>query len=973
MVTGLEPLLGPAVAKAAGAGAARIAGWGAKEVLASLRRRKIRALTHSRARAAQLDALSALSTEQMDQVQAFCQSLEMEHIATSLSRAYLLEGAGKKTDTFTKNVKDEFLAAFNSRVSGNLDPLVANAIYAAISESVSQTIAPLLSRPKLAPSLEAELIATAGSLSAASVRNTELIQNLRDIDELKSFEAEYKSQAAAIHATMRLPHAGTTRQVPYKDLFVQPRILVESDEAESRGKVATMAHIDEIMGHTPRLVILGDPGGGKSTLSRKFTADLAADRLPDLRGRVPFYLELREYATVVRGRNRRTLVEQIEETCKSPYNIEAPENAIEYMLLNDKAVVILDGLDELLDVSLRRYVVEAVEGFAHRFPTCPMLVTSRRIGYSEAALNEDLFTRASLEGFNYLQVADYVNKWFTLDENIEEARQGQLARSFLSDSQFVADLRVNPLMLSLMCGIYASESYIPRNRPDVYEKCALLLFESWDKQRGIVPELSFDAHVQSALRALALHIFNQEASGSTEAGQESSPTSEGIPRSELIRFFSSYLRKKRFDNDEDAETAAVEFLEFCKGRAWVLTDVGAETYGFTHRTFLEYFAASQLVRLNTSAKELYGELKPKVRAGESDVVAQLAVQILGRTAEDGADDFLELLVEDSEGAGTQERNALSFAARALNFVVPRPQVLKKICSHAVRLRFERRDEDGLIRGDAVDELFGCSLENAPRVASAIREALNAAFGENTVSDESLALAFLPRAFGSGSHARWNDWRRENWDIYSELREKSRANFYWLAVMEYEAGEITFNELMALHGTKSLYDFRIGRSGDYPPFIYRYIRYQQRGGYQGIAGGHISQSRTKAIADDLLGTLPTRPVPWLTQCEDYDQTASALDRLDRDTKGGRPARILLSLPLLEMSDGGNRQSLFVGADELYAARTTGSPLSEEFLSMFDKYPSAQELLTKWVSGETNLMRRRRSRSAKKPERQSRARG
>ncbi len=174
-----------------------------------------------------------------------------------------------------------------------------------------------------------------------------------------------------------------------------------------------------------------------------------------------------------------------------------------------------------------------------------------------------------------------------------------MANSFLRDSEFVQDLRVNPLMLSLMCGIYSS-SYIPRNRPDVYEKCALLLFDRWDKQRGIRAPLSFDAHVQAAMRSLALWLYPRQ-----EAQQ-------GLPRDQLIRYMTEYLLRKRFDQEEDAEQAATEFIDFCKGRAWVLTDVGSNLYGFTHRTFLEYFAASQLVKLHPSAAGLLDELWPHI-------------------------------------------------------------------------------------------------------------------------------------------------------------------------------------------------------------------------------------------------------------------------------------------------------------------------------------------------------------------------
>lgn len=59
-------------------------------------------------------------------------------------------------------------------------------------------------------------------------------------------------------------------------------------------------------------------------------------------------------------------------------------------------MVIFDGLDELIDISLRRDVVQAVEGFAYRYPTVQIIVTSRRIGYEDAPLDPDLFPVAQL-------------------------------------------------------------------------------------------------------------------------------------------------------------------------------------------------------------------------------------------------------------------------------------------------------------------------------------------------------------------------------------------------------------------------------------------------------------------------------------------------------------------------------------------------------------------------------------------------
>jgi hypothetical protein len=208
------------------------------------------------------------------------------------------------------------------------------------------------------------------------------------------------------------------------------------------------------------------------------------------------------------------------------------------------------------------------------------------------------------------------------------------------------------------------------------------------QQRGIVTRLPFDAHVEYAIYVLAHWIYSEGA------------YQGGLPRERLTRFMTDFLLRKRFKEEADAENAADRFIEFCTGRAWVLSDIGAEAdqelYGFTHRTFLEYFAAKQLVRLHSSAQSLFTILMPRIRAAEWDMVAQLAVQILGKEVDDGADDFLQLLIDatDQDQSPEQRRRLCSFAARALGYVVPRPDVVRQICQMAIRMITTADDGDG---------------------------------------------------------------------------------------------------------------------------------------------------------------------------------------------------------------------------------------------------------------------------------------
>jgi hypothetical protein len=67
----------------------------------------------------------------------------------------------------------------------------------------------------------------------------------------------------------------------------------------------------------------------------------------------------------------------------------------------------------------------------------------------------------------------------------------------------VPDLRANPLLLSLMCILYRGEGSLPRNRAEVYEQCANLLFHRWDARRHIHQDLRVGHLLQPALQHLA--------------------------------------------------------------------------------------------------------------------------------------------------------------------------------------------------------------------------------------------------------------------------------------------------------------------------------------------------------------------------------------------------------------------------------------------------------------------------------------
>jgi len=498
--------------------------------------------------------------------------------------------------------------------------------------------------------------------------------NAERLDELLQ---RYRQSVIAVLGSIQPPNFDGAATVEINDLYTAPSIAVQTVD-----KTSFSVELRDLI-QLSRLVILGDPGGGKTTLTRKVSYDLARGALrnemtnnPD--DRVPIVVVLSEFAQFF-DKTPGSIAEFIEQLFRTTYQLQTSVREIEWILATGRAYVIFDGLDELLDTSFRQKVSAIVNGFAGLYPSIPILVTSRRVGYLQAPLPERSFTTASLNELTLDRVKEYVEKWFRIGGQLSSNQQKALTESFMRESEAVADLRRNPLMLALMCTIYRAESYIPRNRPDVYEKCARMLFDRWDRHRGLLQPFDFEAHVESALMSLAhwLYVDNADRTAATEM--------------EIIRKAADYLQQRQYEERAAAEHAARQFVEFCRGRAWVFTDVGLSStderlYQFTHRTFLEYFTAAHLARTTRSITELADLVIPQILKGEWDVVSQLAFQIKSRSIEGGADDVLDRLLsamEESNNLGAAGSVA-SFIGRCLSFLTPAPMITKRCARSLVQ-------------------------------------------------------------------------------------------------------------------------------------------------------------------------------------------------------------------------------------------------------------------------------------------------
>jgi len=213
--------------------------------------------------------------------------------------------------------------------------------------------------------------------------------SLAEADFLK----RYRRQVRQNHGRIEPPDFDRRRLIPLTSIYVPteieehiPDITDAGRKQSSDGLRAFSLSVPDLKGIIGRTVLLGDPGGGKTTAVKFLLNEFAKDSS----GKVPFLVTLREYAAETPL--KWSVARYIEAMLAAFYQTPPPDGLVERLLLTGRAIVIFDGLDELLDTSRRREVSERVEQFSSAYPLTPILVTSRAVGYDQARLDEEQFS-----------------------------------------------------------------------------------------------------------------------------------------------------------------------------------------------------------------------------------------------------------------------------------------------------------------------------------------------------------------------------------------------------------------------------------------------------------------------------------------------------------------------------------------------------------------------------------------------------
>jgi HipA-like protein len=415
------------------------------------------------------------------------------------------------------------------------------------------------------------------------------------------FDLAKMGEDADIPAGLDLLHVFVpqTARLISKESFIHdpedtPRALLELDVPDEQPRL-----IDEVVAslNSPRLFVLGDPGAGKSALTRWITLKLctAGERLGELpNDLLPVRIELRRFdlqyrQTRAAGRSY-DFFDYLDEIHRE-HHLSIHGEALRRLADTGRLLWLFDGLDEVADAHTRSEYARRIVGVRERYDDARIIVTSRVVGsgYAKVLFHDADFTVNILQDFDNAQIATFLGQWHRLAfPGAAEAGARRLARleRTLVESWPVRELCGNPLLLTLIALLNRGAA-LPRQRHRVYERAVELMSDQWEANKGPSPEsmIRFDVSIKKRfLRQLAFKMMTELEGGSGNA----------VRQRDLVGFATEFCARENGLKADEAQAAAEQLIQHLRERNYILTLLGGQTFGFVHKTFLEYLAAVEV-------------------------------------------------------------------------------------------------------------------------------------------------------------------------------------------------------------------------------------------------------------------------------------------------------------------------------------------------------------------------------------------
>ena len=454
---------------------------------------------------------------------------------------------------------------------------------------------------------------------------------------------KYFSSVRDWHGYLRflgLPHLREKPDVPIWSLYVEPRLAGQhvSPDTSPKDWPESMQRALDVLCESERVVLLGDPGSGKSSLVSWIAWQFArpedspwTSRLGPL---IPIPIVLRDLPIGADITWDSLLNIFLEHKMAKP--LARDRDTFDKVLNGGRAFFLIDGIDEIGIVTVRRALKNALYDGMIECNRCRWLMTSRIVGYDAVPFHDfdgddeddeslhspygnafpeeyptwalpttqrkmmrmpprDATMAGMFPEVRYLapfddgQIAQFARNWYERQEGGEALRKdgAQMLLDAIEGDENTHRLARVPNLLVMMALIHRHRAQLPHGRANLYDDIAEAYLESIDKFRKLTTiEYSLDEKRGWLARVgYEMQCRRAETKSKKESGREI------LVEERVVVGWVIDAMKAVGRHSDDAEKEAGEFIDYIARRSGLLIPRGDGLFAFVHLSFQEYFAA----------------------------------------------------------------------------------------------------------------------------------------------------------------------------------------------------------------------------------------------------------------------------------------------------------------------------------------------------------------------------------------------
>jgi hypothetical protein len=367
---------------------------------------------------------------------------------------------------------------------------------------------------------------------------------------------------------------GRAHRFPIEELYIPLAMAAAPDREHAKMPERREVPLEQALAHR-HLVVVGDPGSGKTT----FLRHVALARVRETESRksadFPIFIRIAELLEHIRRRPGSNLAEDSPMWLidflawrSKEFNQGLDQDFFRQKCENGPAIVMLDGLDEAPNTRERETAVRLFEKATRAFRNCRFVVSTRPLSYAGRGVLAG-FETAAIEPLEAPAIHTFLERWcaalFPESAAAAKKHQAELTGALRSVPE-IRRMARNPVMLTALAVVHWNERRLPEQRADLYESILNWLARSRDMRAG---RASADRCLQLLQQlALAMQAAPQGRRVQIEKGEAANA---------LARWFESPVQALAFLEQEEVDSG-------------IVVSRGTELR-FWHLTFQEYLAA----------------------------------------------------------------------------------------------------------------------------------------------------------------------------------------------------------------------------------------------------------------------------------------------------------------------------------------------------------------------------------------------